>query len=222
MKSDLTRIRQSLNSGALKHICCMRWETGYTSKDVNILHAMVARNITGDFKLVCFTDDSSGIRPEVRCLPLPSLDCEIPKDVPGKWPQVPLWAKGLAGVALSIDLDSVIEGNIDCYCEHGILAAALFESDAPSRRVENYHLTRTSRPGRRDAWTLDGEIRGAKSRRPPQVGLVTIHQREEMEKAPLPLHAQGRLDYRSLARVRARPGDREKASLPRIYVLENP
>jgi hypothetical protein len=100
----------------------MKWGTGYGPKDVNVLYGMVARNITGDFKVVCFTDDATGIRPEVTCLPLPPLGCEIPPDVPGKWPKVALWSKdlsGLQGVALFIDLDSVIVGNIDSYFEYG-------------------------------------------------------------------------------------------------------
>lgn len=63
----------------------MKWGTVYGAKDVNILYAMVARNITGPCKVVCFTDDPDGIRQEVTCFPLPSLGCEIPPDVPGKW-----------------------------------------------------------------------------------------------------------------------------------------
>lgn len=105
-----------------KHILCMKWGAAYGARDVNILHAMVARNITGPFQVTCFTDDSSGIRPEVNCLPLPPLGCEIPPDVPGKWPKVALWSKdlcGLEGVALFIDLDSVIVDNIDCYFQYG-------------------------------------------------------------------------------------------------------
>lgn len=107
---------------ALKHIFCMKWGTAYGPKDVNVLYAMVARNISGDFKVTCFTDDAAGIRPEVNCLPLPPLGCEIPPDVPGKWPKVGLWSKdlfGLQGVALFIDLDSVIVDSIDCYFEYG-------------------------------------------------------------------------------------------------------
>lgn len=107
---------------ATKHIFCMKWGTAYGPKDVNVFHAMVARNITGDFKVVCFTDNAEGIRPEVTCLPLPPLGCEIPPDVPGKWPKVALWSRdlhGMQGVALFIDLDSVIVGNIDAYFEYG-------------------------------------------------------------------------------------------------------
>lgn len=106
----------------MKQIFCIKWGSAYGPKDVNILYAMVARNITGDFQLYCFTDQPAGVRPEVKCLPLPDLGCEIPPDVPGKWPKIALWGKelfGLQGVALFIDLDSVIVDNIDCYFEYG-------------------------------------------------------------------------------------------------------
>ncbi len=100
----------------------MKWGSAYGAKDVNILYAMVARNLSGEFQLTCFTDDAAGIRNEVNCQPLPSLGCEIPADVPGKWPKVALWSRdlcGLEGTALFIDLDSIIVDHIDCYFEHG-------------------------------------------------------------------------------------------------------
>jgi hypothetical protein len=105
-----------------KQVVCMKWGTVYGPEYVNILYAMLRRNVTGEFILVCFTDDITDIRPEVKCLPLPPLDCEIPPDVPGKWPKIALWGSelgGLTGTALFVDLDSVIVGNIDGYFTHG-------------------------------------------------------------------------------------------------------
>ncbi|MFY7816726.1 MAG: glycosyl transferase [Akkermansiaceae bacterium] len=110
------------NAATTKQIFCIKWGTSYGAKDVNILYAMVARHITGPFQVYCFTDQPDGIRSEVKCLPLPSLGCEIPPDVPGKWPKIALWGGelfGLQGMALFIDLDSVIMDNIDCYFEYG-------------------------------------------------------------------------------------------------------
>lgn len=106
----------------MKQIICIKWGTMYGPEYVNIMWGMARRNITGDFALYCFTDDATGIRPEVSCVPLPSLGCEIPADVPGKWPKIALWREdlaGLAGTALFIDLDSVIVSNIDDYFEYG-------------------------------------------------------------------------------------------------------
>lgn len=105
-----------------RYVFCMKWGKAYPAEDVNILHAMVARNLRGPYQFICFTDNPEGIHPGVKCLPLPELGCEIPPDVPGKWPKVALWARdlfGLQGVALFIDLDSVIVGDITCYFEYG-------------------------------------------------------------------------------------------------------
>lgn len=107
---------------ASKQILCMKWGTMYGPDYVNILYGMIARNITGPFTLICFTDDTTGVRKEVQCLPVPQLGCEIPPDVPGKWPKQALWGKdlfGLQGIALFLDLDSVIVGNLDGYFEYG-------------------------------------------------------------------------------------------------------
>ena len=106
----------------MKQVICIKWGTVYGPEYVNILWAMCRRNLTGDFTLICFTDDTTGIRPEVKCLPQPSLGCEIPSDVPGKWPKIALWGKdlgGLTGTALFIDLDSVIVANFDDYFTYG-------------------------------------------------------------------------------------------------------
>ena len=106
----------------MKQVICIKWGTMYGPEYVNVMYAMARRNITGDFRLYCCTDNPEGIREEVACLPLPSLGCEIPSDVPGKWPKIALWGRelfGLTGNALFIDLDSVIVSNIDGYFSHG-------------------------------------------------------------------------------------------------------
>jgi hypothetical protein len=113
----------------MKQVICIKWGTMYGPEYVNILYAMLRRHLTGDFKLYCFTDDATGVRPEVQCHPQPLLGCEIPPDVPGKWPKIALWGKeleeqyGLSGTALFIDLDSVIVSNIDDYFTYGDASA---------------------------------------------------------------------------------------------------
>ncbi len=105
-----------------KIVLCIKWGTMYGPEYVNVMYGMVARNLSGPFKLVCFTDDREGIRPEVECLPLPGLGVDVPPEAPGKWPKQALWAKdlfGLQGVALFLDLDSVIVGSLDPYFEYG-------------------------------------------------------------------------------------------------------
>lgn len=106
----------------MKQVLCMKWCTVYGPEYVNILWAMCRRNLAGDFALICFTDDAAGIRSEVKYLLLPSLGCEIPKDVPGKWPRIALRGKYLFGLtitAMLIDLNTVIDANIDDYFTYG-------------------------------------------------------------------------------------------------------
>lgn len=105
-----------------RQVLCMKWGTMYGADVVNRLYGMVSRHVTGPAQVVCFTDDASGVRPEVRCLPMPELGCEIPPDVPGKWPKQAIWRAdlfGLEGLALFIDLDSVIVDSLDPYFEYG-------------------------------------------------------------------------------------------------------
>jgi hypothetical protein len=106
----------------MKQIICMKWGDKYGPDYVNKIYGMVARNITPPFRLICLTDDPTGIRKEVICHPIPPLGCEIPKDVPGKWPKQILWSKELAGLqgnALFLDLDIVITGNLDDFFTWG-------------------------------------------------------------------------------------------------------
>lgn len=106
----------------MKQVVCVKWGTGYGPDYVNRLYGMVARHVTGPFRVVCLTDDRQGIRPEVECFDLPELGCEHPKNTMGKWRKQILWGRtvpGLEGVALFVDLDSVIVDSIDPYFEFG-------------------------------------------------------------------------------------------------------
>ena len=114
-----------------RYIFCMKWGTLYGAEYVNRLHSMVKRNLTLDFKMVCFTDDEKGIIDEVDCYPIPEID------VPGNLPER-MWKKlttlkgdlyGLKGIALFLDLDVVIVDNIDCF----------FEADGDFRIIKDYN-----------------------------------------------------------------------------------
>jgi len=70
-----------------------------------------------EFKMVCFTDDETGIIDEVQCFPIPEM--ELPSNLPER-----MWKKlttlksdlyDLKGRALFLDLDIVIVDNIDCF-----------------------------------------------------------------------------------------------------------
>jgi len=107
-----------------KIIICIKWGNKFGPEYVNRLYAMARRNITGDFRIVCFTDNTQGLRAEVETRELPQLGCEHPQHTIGKWPKVALWGKelgGLTGPVLFVDLDSVILSNMDGYFSYGSL-----------------------------------------------------------------------------------------------------
>ncbi|WP_435933055.1 glycosyltransferase [Moraxella bovoculi] len=102
------------------YIICMKWGTKYGPEYVNRLYNMVARNLTLPFTFVCLTDDSSGIRDEVVCYPIPELN--LPSNIPERgWKKLTTFKPdlyALKGIALFLDIDIVIVDNIDCFFTH--------------------------------------------------------------------------------------------------------
>lgn len=100
-------------------ILCMKWGTKYGPEYVNRLYAMVRRNLKGDFRFVCLTDDGSGIRAEVECFPIPDL--KLPDGLPERgWKKLTTFEvdlHGLKGTALFLDVDVVITDSIDAFFE---------------------------------------------------------------------------------------------------------
>ncbi len=99
------------------YIFCMKWGTLYGAEYVNRLFSMVKKNLTYDFKMVCFTDDEEGIIKEVQCFPIPeiNLDSNLPERMWKKLTTLKEDLYGLKGRALFLDLDIVIVDNIDCF-----------------------------------------------------------------------------------------------------------
>ena len=108
-------VAASASKAPMRHILCMKWGTKYGPEYVNRLYAMVRRHLSGDFRFVCLTDDSTGIRSEVQCLPIPALD--LPPGIPERgWTKLATFSAdlhGLRGTALFLDVDVVITGSLD-------------------------------------------------------------------------------------------------------------
>ena len=96
-------------------VLCMKWGTKYGADYVNRLYNMVKRHTTIDFQMVCLTDRTEGISPEVQCFPIPPL--ALPEGSPERgWNKLSTFEPdlyGLKGNALFLDLDVVIIDNID-------------------------------------------------------------------------------------------------------------
>ncbi len=106
----------------LRQFIAIKWGRKYGPEYLNRLYGMVARNISPPFDFFCLTNDSAGIRPEVTCLPLPDLGCEMPKNTKGIWGKSRLWNTDLGGPVgpvLFLDLDIVVTGRLDPFFEMG-------------------------------------------------------------------------------------------------------
>ena len=105
----------------MNNVVCIKYGRYYGPEYVNRLFASVARNLTRPFRFVCVTNDVSGIRPEVECVPF----MESP-NVPGrKWPNIfsklTLFKDGFAdlkGATLFLDLDVLITGPLDRFFDY--------------------------------------------------------------------------------------------------------
>jgi hypothetical protein len=97
------------------NIVCMKWGDKYGPDYVNKLYDMVSKNLTKNFRFICFTDNKSGIKNNVDILPLPFI--EMPKNKPERgWRKLSILQKnisGLDGISLFLDLDVVLVDNID-------------------------------------------------------------------------------------------------------------
>lgn len=122
--------------GVPNNIVCLKHGQKYNTDYVNKLYNMVSRNITLPFNMYCITEDSDGIHPDVKIIPLP----KIPQDqnVKGWWYKPYIYSKDLPieGTILYLDLDIVICNNID----------KLFEF-YPGKFCALRDFTRAMRPG---------------------------------------------------------------------------
>lgn len=105
----------------MKQIICIKWGTKYGPDYVNKLYGGIARNITPPFRLICFTDDTTGLRPEVETRPLPEFAYKAPVNTRGMWPKSRLWGSlgDVTGVVLFMDLDLIVTGSLDGFFSFG-------------------------------------------------------------------------------------------------------
>lgn len=106
-----------------KLVFCMKWGTRYGPEYVNRLWRGVQRHTTGPVRLVCFTDDVTGIDKAVDCRPLPAFE-GVPEYLSVKpWKKLSLWQKDLGKDlngrdALFLDVDLVLTGSLDAFWDY--------------------------------------------------------------------------------------------------------
>lgn len=92
------------------NILTMKWGTLYSADDVNRLAAQVRRHLARPHRFVCFTDDATGLDPQIEAKPLPELG--LPKGHGDtRWRKLAIFRRdlaGLSGTALFLDIDLVV------------------------------------------------------------------------------------------------------------------
>ncbi len=93
----------------------MKWGTRYGPEFVNRLYSALKRQTSRPLRLVCLTDDDSGVHPDVQCRSIP--DINLPDNlINTPWRKLTLWKAplhDLTGDVLFLDLDLVVTGSID-------------------------------------------------------------------------------------------------------------
>jgi hypothetical protein len=99
----------------MQTIICMKWGRRYPADYANRLWSMIQRRTTRPTRLVCYTDDATGLNAGIAAYPLPPY--AAPPDMMWDgWRKISLWAptvQGVAGDCLFLDLDLVLTGSID-------------------------------------------------------------------------------------------------------------
>ncbi len=106
------------------NVICIKWGSAFGPEYVNRLRAGVRRNITGDLRFFCITDDRAGIDPEVEVIDLTPEPFQAELEAgriaaarSGPIQKITLRRPGLIpdlrGPLLSLDLDVVVTGPLD-------------------------------------------------------------------------------------------------------------
>ena len=93
----------------------MKWGKRYSYDFVNRLYNSIKKHTKLKTRLICFTDNKTGINKNIICKPLPKI--KIPNEISKTpWRKISVWQyplSDLEGDVLFLDLDLVITGNLD-------------------------------------------------------------------------------------------------------------
>lgn len=138
----------------MKQIVCLKWGLKYPSHYVNKLYGMVARNVTPPFNFYCITENSDGIRPEVKIKPLISIPADI-HHTKGWWYKLGIFSPDLdlTGDMLFLDLDVVVTGNLDKFFNlKGDFCIIEDWNSSPRRTIYNSSVMRFNKEKYRFIW----------------------------------------------------------------------
>ncbi len=103
------------------NVITIKWGDLYGPHYVNRLYSGVHRNLSREFRFVCFTDDAHGLRQEIETYPIPDvINPEALSNFENGRKQQ-LFQSGigdLEGPCLFFDLDVIILNSIDCFFDY--------------------------------------------------------------------------------------------------------
>ncbi len=101
-----------------RYIACLKYGKKYSANYVNILKRMTSRHLSIPFKFLCFTEDSTGLDPDIETISLPPMGLDGPTKA--WWYKLKMFdpSLGLEGTLLFLDLDVVILKDIDKLFEY--------------------------------------------------------------------------------------------------------
>lgn len=101
-------------------VMCLKWGTKYGPEYTNRLYSMVSRNTSRPLRFVCFTDDPTGLRPEIETKEMPPFDLPEPLRF-HPFRRMFIFKPELAdlkGNILHLDVDLLVTGSIDAFFDH--------------------------------------------------------------------------------------------------------
>jgi hypothetical protein len=127
----------------------MRWGTLFPAVYVNILYSAVKTHLSPPFRFICFTDEPSGLHPDIEVRPIPDLGLPQQAWATGAWPKIGVFAKeafDFEGRALFIDLDTMINGDLALFCDGKDTFQAIGPKSWTKRRAKHPAVYRWLKP----------------------------------------------------------------------------
>ena len=127
----------------------MKWGTQYEADFVNQLYNGARKNISGDFRFVCLTDNASGLKEGIEAHPLPDIELGDTYFTSG-WrkissfsPQLTKPPYNLSGTILFFDIDMIITGSLDEFWDFSPGDFCIIENwTQPGKKIGNSSVYR--------------------------------------------------------------------------------
>lgn len=90
---------------------CFKWGKGYPCKYTNILFRALSDMMAGPFRLICLTDDATGLADGIETQPIPPFVMDRSDWQKGMWPKLTAFAPGIVPdgtPVVMLDVDVVI------------------------------------------------------------------------------------------------------------------